>query len=83
MHFYKYLKKKWDNLDKGKKDKFLFLLNYILNGIPLSVMIYFITSIWLSHSWYRVIGTYISVTVFLIYFEHYYVWLKTDWDTKE
>lgn len=76
---FKHLKKKWDTLNKQKKERILFILNYCLNAIPLSFFVYILMSLWFPQGYFRFVGTYVCISVFLIYFEYYYVWLRRGW----
>jgi len=78
----KKIKKRYDNLNDSVKESVLFILNYILNAIPISLFIYLLMSLKLNHNTLRFLGTYVCTTIFLVYFEHYYVWIRSDWNKK-
>ena len=74
----KRIKKWFDNLSKPTKEKIFFIFNYFINAIPLSILFFIVMGLWLVFSVPRYILTYICMVIFLIYFEHYYVWLKEN-----
>lgn len=73
------IRRRYDNLPKETKENIVFILNYSLNSVFISVFVYLVMSLWLKQSFIRFIGTYICVVIFSIYFEHYYVWLRSKW----
>jgi len=75
----KRLKKWYDRLKKPQKERIIFFLNYFINSFPITILVYIVMSLWFGHSLLRCVSTYLSVLVFLIYFEYYYVWLRSKW----
>jgi heme/copper-type cytochrome/quinol oxidase subunit 4 len=82
MNLIKSLMVWYDNLSSSKKETILFILNYIFNAIPISLFVYLVMSLWMDYSTLRFLSTYICTTIFLVYFEHYYVWIRSEWNKK-
>lgn len=73
------LRKKYDRLPKEDRENIVFILNYMLNSVPISVFVYLVMSLWIHHGVLRFLGTYICIIIFSIYFEHYYIWIRSKW----
>jgi len=80
MKFWKDLKKWYDNLSSDKQESIVSFFNYLLNGLPVSLFVYIVMSLWLSQSLIRYFCTYVAVTIFLFYFEYYWVFLRRQND---
>lgn len=72
-------KQKWEARTDEQKERIVYWLNYAVNAIPISFLIYCLFSIKLNHSFIRMIATYLSTFVFLVYYEYYYIWHKETW----
>ena len=82
MKLISFIKGKYEKLNQSTQETILFLLNYIFNAIPISLFIYIIMSLSMNHSILRFFSTYLCTTIFLVYFEHYFVWIRSELSKK-
>jgi len=71
------LRKWYDNLDNSNKNILITFFNYSLNAVPVSVLFYFVFSLWYDLNWFVV---YICTIIFLFYGEYYYKWLRVGYN---
>jgi uncharacterized membrane-anchored protein YitT (DUF2179 family) len=82
MKLFKSVKAWYEKKDSSSQENILFIFNYVLNSIPISIFIYLLMSLKLNHGMFRFLGTYTCTVIFLVYFEHYYVWIRSEWNKK-
>lgn len=67
-----------DKIPKNVSDSIIDILNYIFNAALMTFVIYTI----MHKYYYNPIILCLDITIFIIFFEHYYCYLRRDWDKK-
>ena len=75
----------FERLSDDKKNGIIFIINSFLSAVPLAILFLNLTNyeIILEYGWYLKLPIYIvSICILIIYFEHYYKWIRKDWDNR-
>lgn len=75
MNKYAKLEHKWNALKPETRTTITFLANYGISAIPLSFLFFTILKGYYQNYFVFVLDTW----VFLIFFEHYYKWIREGW----
>lgn len=74
------LDKFWRTIPSKYQEKFIPILNYFINAIFISLVIVY--GFLFDIAWVRYVFLVPVLTIFLMYFEHYYHWLRLGYKDK-
>jgi hypothetical protein len=77
IQFERWHTRKWKEYPIEKKERIMYILNYVTSGVLLSIPVSYFFLI--DVIWVRFVFLIPTITILLAYFEHYYRWVRVGY----